>query len=198
MIVLRRAEEQLPCPGWEPRYAAKAVQLRDLLPWRDFVIETSWSPSVAAIEIKKSIDGPPPLSGGSDALFIGREDDGRFRFSRRISYRNSFLPMIVAVVEPSHHDGARVRVRMRLHLFVMVFVSVWIGGASLAAFMVAFIFISHGYPVGLLAAVLPLLGAAMVSIPFALEAPRAERLLRDVFARAPALPAPPETGEAYR
>jgi hypothetical protein len=166
---------------------------------RDFVIDTSWSPNVAAIELRKSIQGAPPLSGGEDALFSGRVANGRFRLTRkRTFYRSSFFPVIEAVVEPSWRDGARVRVRMRLHLFVMTVMCVWIAGATFGAIAAGTSMLSHGQPLGLVAVVFPLLGVGLVSIPFAIEATRAERTLREIFARAPPLPAPPETGVAYR
>jgi len=174
------------------------VQLRDLLPWRELIIDTSWSPSVAAIELRKSIQGPPPLSGGDDALFSGRVEGGRFHFSRRVAYKNSFLPVIQAVVEPSHHDGARVRIRMRLHAFVLVFVLAWTAIAAVFGVAVAISVVSRGRAMGLVGLLAPLFGVAIGSIPFALEARNAERLLRDVFARAPALPEAQKTGGAYR
>jgi hypothetical protein len=173
------------------------MRARELLPWRDFTIETSWPPSVAAIELQKLI-GERRFFGGGDMPFAGTRDGSVFRFSRRIAYRNSFLPMIVAVVEPSHHDGARVRVQMRLHVFVMLFMGIWMTGATLVSVMVGFATLSRGQPAGLLALAFPLAGAGMTTIPFAFEARTAEHLLREIYARAPALPAPPETGVAYR
>jgi hypothetical protein len=34
------------------------MRLRDLVPWRDFVIETSWSPDVTMVELAKRIGAP--------------------------------------------------------------------------------------------------------------------------------------------
>jgi hypothetical protein len=149
------------------------------------------------VELQKRI-GERRFFGGGDTPFAGTGDGSVFRFSRRIAYRNSFLPRIVAVIEPSHLDGARVRIQMRLHLFVMVFMAVWMTGATLASVVVGLATLSEGQLAGLLAFAFPLTGAAMATIPFALEARTAERLLREIYARAPALPAPPESGVAYR
>jgi len=69
------------------------MHVRDLLPWRELTIETSWSPDVAAAELADRI-GKPRFFGGGDTLFVGdRLNEREFRFSRRISYRNSFLPV---------------------------------------------------------------------------------------------------------
>jgi len=177
-------------------YDGAAMHARDLVPWRDFTIETSWSPTVAAVELQKRI-GERRFFGGGDTPFTGTVDGSVFRFSRRIAYRNSFLPMIVAVIEPSHHNGARIRVQMRLHVLVMVFMAVWMTGATLAG-LVGLTALARGQPAGLAALAFPLFGAALSTIPFALEARLAERLLREIYAQAPAPPAPPESGVAYR
>jgi hypothetical protein len=104
------------------------VRPSDLLPWRDFIIETSWSPEVADIELRKRIDG---LLGTGDGPFKGHSvGQCQYKFQKVISYRNSFLPVITASVEPGHREGARIRVRMRLHAFVALFMAVWMTGAT--------------------------------------------------------------------
>jgi hypothetical protein len=170
-----------------------------LIPWRAFDIGTSWSPAVAVIELKKSVDQHTLFfGGGGNAPFVGDvRGETKFLFRRRIAYRNSFLPIIRVVVEPSHHGGTRLRVTMRLHLFVTAFMAVWMtGGAVGAVGGLAAVF--AGQPAGLVALAFPLFGAGLVGIPFALEARRAESLLRSIYANAPALPEPPDTGQAYR
>jgi hypothetical protein len=87
------------------------MRLRDVLARRRFVIETSWTPGVAAVELRKRIEGPSML---------GRDDA----------------------------PGA--------------------------------------------------LATAVIRIRFACETRDAERALRAILASAPALPAPPDTGKAYR
>jgi hypothetical protein len=175
------------------------MQLRDFLPWRDLVIETSWPPNAAALEIRKRI-GQRRFFGGGDTPFVGKAIGEReFRFQRTISYRNSFLPMVHAVVEPSRDGGARVRIRMRLHLFVMAFMMVWMTGATLGGGAVGLVSLAHGQlRGGLIALAFPTFGVALVTIPFAMEARIAERLLRELFAVAPGLPPRPETAVSYR
>jgi hypothetical protein len=171
--------------------------MRDLLPWRDFVIETSWPPTVAAIEIKKRI-AAPRIFGGGDEPFVGKSlAEAEFRFSRAISYRNSFLPVIQAAVEPSHRDGARLRVRMRLSVPVMAFMGVWMTGATFGA-LVGLVSAARGGPPALIVLALPLFGVGLVAVPFSLEARKAEAMLRAIFAAAPGLSPPPGMGGPYR
>lgn len=170
----------------------------DLIPWRDFTVDTSWSPEVADIELRKRIGG---LLGTDGAAFKGRSvgpvGQRQYRFQRVISYRNSFLPVISASVEPGYREGARVRVRMRIHALVAVFMAFWMTGATLGGVFGGVAMLVHGQAAGLVALGLPIFGAGLITIPFALEARVAERLLREMYALAPALPRP-ESGEAYR
>jgi len=171
---------------------------RELLPWRSSTIETSWSPAVACVEIKKRFD-PPGSSVGGDAPFVGRaETETTFVLTRRIRQRNSFLPIIHAAVEPSHHGGARIRVRMRLHVLVIVFMSAWIGIATFGSLGAAIPALARGNFSGLTGLALPLVGVLVCCVPFAFEARKAERLLAEIFAPAPGNPAPVPTHEAYR
>jgi hypothetical protein len=82
------------------------MRLRELFPWRDFTIETSWSPDVSAGALGKHIDEPRLFSQGCApfvaSLFPRGSSGGReFHFRRNISGKNPSLPMILAVVEPS-------------------------------------------------------------------------------------------------
>ena len=173
------------------------MRARNLLPWRDFVIETSWPPNVAATEIKKRI-GKPRLFGRSDETFVGKStSEGEFRFSRAIRYKNSFLPIIHAAVEPSYRDGARVRVRMRLHGLVLAFMAIWMTAAASGA-LVGLVSLARGRPVGLVGVVFTVSVASFVAVTFSREADVAEALLRRIFAAAPALPSAPDTGAPYR
>jgi hypothetical protein len=176
------------------------MRARDLLPWRTFVVETKWPPSVAVIEIRKQVGTVRGLLGGGGdneyAPFVGTEDRGRFHISRRIGNERSVRPRLEVAVEPSHHDGSRVVVRVDPDAKMLLLVSFAVAvGLIVAGFAVA----ADGLGPQLLLA-LPIaaaLGAALV-VPSALEARESERLLREIFAAAPALPAPPETDDAYR
>jgi hypothetical protein len=166
------------------------VGARDFLPWRNFAIETSWSPEVAALELQKRI-GARGLGGAREpggAPFAGEAlGDMSFRFTRVIAYRNSFLPVIRATVRPSSAPGAhaRIHVTMRLHQFVMAFGFVWMSGALLGGLSAGLVAVRSGNLGGLVALGFPLFGAVLFTVPFAIEARIAERLLREVYAAAP-------------
>ena len=163
------------------------------------MIDTSWAPHVARIELRKNMDEPKLLSTPGEAPFIGKAiSDVELHFHRRIAYRNSFLPRIRATLEPSYHGGSRLRVRMQLHPLVLAFMGVWMTFATFGGLAIGIAALAHGQIAGLFALAFPVLGASICSIPFAIEARNAEGLLRDIFAPAPALPPPPRTDEPYR
>ncbi|AKU99194.1 hypothetical protein AKJ09_05858 [Labilithrix luteola] len=174
------------------------MQLRDLLPWRTFDITTCWSPEVAIVELKKRVDKGGMLFGGTGtAPFVGRvRGTSEFELRRRIRGQNAFLPNIRVVVEPWHRGGARLGVTMRLHAFVALFMAVWMTGATVGALAVLPAIIA-GNAALLPWLAFPLFGVGIVGISFALEASKAENLLRAIYVDAPALPVAPETGRAY-
>ncbi len=56
------------------------MRARDLLPWRDFTIETSWSPEVAALELGRRVGARSFFArahGSGDEPFVGEERDGK-------------------------------------------------------------------------------------------------------------------------
>jgi hypothetical protein len=174
------------------------VRLRELIPWRTFVVETRWPPEIAAVEVKRAIHQPTLFGSGGDAPFVGKvKSETEFVFRRRISYKNSFLPIVRAIVEPSRHGGARIRVRMRMHSFALCLILVWITGGAFAV-LAGLVALFEGQMAGLIGIAFPVVGLGLACTPFALEARVAERLLRAIYAAAPALPPPPETGQAYR
>jgi hypothetical protein len=48
------------------------MRLRELLPWRDFAIETSWSPDAAAGDLGQQIEKPRLLFFQGNAPFVTR------------------------------------------------------------------------------------------------------------------------------
>jgi hypothetical protein len=166
--------------------------MRELLPWRDLAIETSWPPSVAAIELQKRIE-PPRWLGGGESPFEGQPIAEReFRFRRRWS--NKLPLMIYALVEEGPRGGACVRVQMRLAGLSGVFFLVWTTMAALLGFAA----LIRGQLVGLFSPILIVGVGSAINVPFAIEAREAERTLREIFVAAPALPPAPKTGEPYR
>jgi hypothetical protein len=170
--------------------------LPDLFPRRDFVIETCWPPTVTAIEIRKRI-APPRGPSPCDEPFVGRAlSKTEFRFSRANSEQN-LLPVIEATVAPTHREGARVNVRMRLPDALRGLVALTMVIAALSPVTAV---VSGGRAgLSMLAPCLLAIGVCgMQHAAFKREARRTEAILRGIFAAAPALPPPHDTGEPYR
>jgi hypothetical protein len=161
-------------------------------PRREFVIETSWPPNVAAIEIRKRIASPYRPARG-DEPFIGRSiSEDEFRFSRGSS-RESPSPIVYVTVEPSLRDGSRVRVRIERD-FVTAITGLWVT----IGVLFGMIPLAHGQPAGLIAVALSALGARLVVVWFSRQARETEAQVRAIFAAAPGLPPPTDSGEPYR
>jgi hypothetical protein len=167
-----------------------APRWADLLPWRRFTIRTTVTVDDAVAEFGRSVGRARVLGGGAgdgSSPFAGQAAGNRFVFSRQIAYRNSFLPIIEAVVTPDGR-GARIEIQMRLHPFVLAFMTVWMAGATLGGLLGLVAAIFHGSPEGLLALLLPVFGGGMVAAAFTYEARRAEAMLRAMFPPAAELP----------
>ena len=130
--------------------------------------------------IKTPHAAPPlrqPTRGG--ASFQGSFNPPRFKVSRRIRYRNSFLP----VVHGSLRDGivgSEVHLFMHLHLLVLAFVIVWIGGVLFALSRSSFAWDRpHLIPLGM-----AVFGAAVTCGGFFPEAVKATRLFREAVGAA--------------
>jgi hypothetical protein len=132
------------------------------------------------VELTKMV-GQSSFFGGVDPVtpFVGAWVGDRFRFRPRVRHRNSFAPVIEAMIAPDPR-GARVHVTMRLSSFVLVFMGVWMTGATVGAIALLSAGLA-GFPPGLLGPLLPILGGYMTSAGFEAEARPAEALLRALF-----------------
>jgi hypothetical protein len=101
------------------------------------------------------------------AEFEGTVDGDRFRATRMIGYRNSFLPVIHGQVR-TRGSGSVITLTMRLHISVMIFMVIWLGGVgTIAASTSALI------PLGMF-----LVGIALPAVGFYPEAFKARDILR--------------------
>lgn len=151
----------------------RRFSLRDVIPWRSYVIETSLWP----FEVRELF-----RSLLAEQLVLGAEKHDGFKFSRRIQYRNSFLPVVQVTIEPAS-DRTLVRVRMRLMLPVAAFMAVWMF-MTLGAAVVGLVGVLRGELGAAVALGFPLFGAGLCTAGFATEARKMDKLLYGV------LPAP--------
>jgi hypothetical protein len=96
-------------------------------------------------------------------------------------------------VEPSLRDGSRVRVRIERD-FVTAITGLWVT----IGVLFGMIPLAHGQPAGLIAVALSALGARLVVVWFSRQARETEAQVRAIFAAAPGLPPPTDSGEPYR
>jgi len=134
--------------------------------------------------------------------FVGHVDDERFRITRRIAYRNSFLPIVSGKVDATP-TGAHVRVSMKPHTFMIVFAAVWVAALTPVTVAIVAHLISHGFsPVVLILIAFLAASYGLVAGSFKLEARRARIRLIEVLqaVEMPASPARywPEGGLAIR
>jgi hypothetical protein len=172
---------------------AKSPRRSDDVFQRDFVIETRWPPTVAAIEIQKRMAAPATPRQGDEPFLGGSLSKTEFRFSRASSGRNNLLPVIDAAVLDSDRNGARVEVRVRLNGTLLVMI-----GFTIAVAMVGAVAAGVSGLWWLAACPLLIAGCKAYHAAFKREARQAEAILREIFARAPALPPPYDTEEPYR
>jgi len=108
----------------------------NLLPFDSFCIITLLKPGEVESQLQSEVT--PGFSfktmlNGVDysKYFTGVAENGKFKITRIIRNRNSFLPVIIGHTE-DWLNGSRVYVKMRLHLFVAVFMCSWLSGACIA------------------------------------------------------------------
>ncbi len=77
------------------------------------------------------------FSLGQHKPYQGEVSPNRFKISRVIYYRNSFLPIIKGELK-ADLGGTRLDIKMSLHPFVIVFMAIWFGGVGLGAMATIF------------------------------------------------------------
>ena len=155
------------------------------LPWLAFKLHSP----LCLIDARRALVSHVDERGGwsifwtrpADRLqFRGKVKDDHFEIVRIISYRNSFIPLVVGHLSEDS-NGTTVEIRMRMYLFTSIFMVVWMVGASVGAIVFFTLAVVRGESIGLLTPLLPVSGVMMVGVGFGSEAVKAERLLREIF-----------------
>ncbi len=175
-----------------------AMRLAELIPWRSFTIETTWPADVAVVEIQKRLRTPTPFGDGGPPFAGGKMTARELKFTLQSSFNNPARPAVIATIDEAHRGGSRIHVRMRLDVLVALFMTAWMALSTIIALAVSVAAFRDGTWLALLAWAFPILGAAVFCGMFASGARTSERLIREIFSRAPALHEAPDTGEAYR
>jgi hypothetical protein len=150
-----------------------------LLPYRKLELHSPLATSDVVRVIAAAVEPRRWLrSGARGCPFEGTVSSAGFEIQRIISYRNSFLPQIRGTISAAP-TGSSIAVTMQLHVAVVVFISVWLGAVFLASLFSLTVLLSGDAS---LAALIPLamllFGTLVTSGAFAIEASKAEQLLR--------------------
>lgn len=106
-----------------------------LIPYYRFQIDTPFSPAELAQRIKTVTGEKHWFDFSPSHEFTGQVNEHEFEITKNISYRNSFLPIIVGHIEQTA-SGSTAFILMRLHVFVMCFMLVWLSGVSMGCLLV--------------------------------------------------------------
>ena len=107
----------------------------NLVPYESYYLTTT----LPRIEIvKRLMENTAPKSPlffdwkkRSNKLYEGFVTDRSFRITRRIAYRNSFLPIISGKII-AYNSSIRVYIKMRMYLAVYIFMIFWLGFVATA------------------------------------------------------------------
>lgn len=147
---------------------------------RDTLLIESPLAAADALARLREATGPRKLFrfGRVDYALEGEVEADRVEIQRVIYYRNSFLPRIRAVVEPTPR-GSRLRGTLSLHPLVIAFMIVWFG-ALLAAPIAILLTAPRDQPRTLFMLIPPaflLVAWLLIAGVFSYEADRARKLL---------------------
>lgn len=149
------------------------------IPYQTVTLESPLPPDEFAKRLALLVEPPKMLRWPWDpsaCSFEGRIEGRRFKVRRLIKFqRNSFLPIIVGDIAPSH-QGSTVRLVLRLHRFVAAFMVLWIGGVLFGGTSTV---VNRGVagPEVLFFLGFAALGYLICVVPFRIEVKRALRLL---------------------
>ncbi len=158
-----------------------------LFPREIYVVRSSLSQKEALSRLSDRIERK--LNFGtysSRKIFIGNVEGNRFKISRIISGKNSFLPIIDGVIE-AKNNGSVIEMIMRVNAFVLIFMAVWFTGVLLGCVGVGVSIIknmAHGLQISEIQAVpfvMLVFGVGLFTIPFWLEVKFAKNELNKIF-----------------
>ena len=159
-----------------------------LLPYQNIVYNTRLTREELLIRLKESVEPKRGLSFNAikkqknRKAYEGQLDQDGFKIQRVIQYRNSFLPQITGNFQRGR-TGNEVHVKLRLNLFVLIFISLWMGGVTVACLSTVFISNTAGglgyfalIPFGML-----LFGYLLTTLAFSYEAKKSKKDLLKIF-----------------
>jgi hypothetical protein len=167
------------------------VLARLRLPYRRFEIVSTLSREAAAARINGIVEPHSPLIATfvrTNKLFAGDLSSDRFKIKRIVNYRDTMVPVIEGVFEPSP-SGSRIRITMRLAHWVAAFFVLWCGGTTIMFLLSALGLLPSSHPTSSLSWLFPLAFVYVMSaIGFNSEADKARGLLEEALRATPSGP----------
>jgi len=144
------------------------------LPFEKYIFETSLSPEEVFKRISENIEPERTfrfqmLGNNYNKPYEGKIEGRNFRLKRLISYRNSFLPVLIGTVEPTLNT-TYIKFRMRLIHFVLGFMILWMTIIFIVTISMLLMGLSNGFkPPMLIPAVMLAFGYLLTTLAFKYE-----------------------------
>lgn len=110
--------------------------------------------------------------------FNGKILENSFKIQRNISYRNSFLPVIIGKIE-ENDSGVKVSIKMRMNLFIKGFMTFWFTFVILFCLMVPFL--HFDMPFCFIPYIMLVFGIVIVVLPNRIETRKAKEKLEELL-----------------
>lgn len=111
-------------------------------------------------------------------FFNGKILENSFKIQRNISYRNSFLPVIIGNIEEKD-SGAKVSIKMRMNLFIKGFMTFWFSFVILFCLMVPFL--HFDMPFCFIPYIMLVFGIVLAVLPNRIETRKAKEKLEELL-----------------
>ena len=145
----------------------------------EYIIKTSKSKSeIIQILENNTSEKRSVFYRNYDEFFNGNISEDSFKIQRNISYRNSFLPVIIGTIKETD-NGSEISMKMRLSLFVTGFMIFWFSFVIIFCLMMPFI--KFDFPISLVPYLMLVFGILLVIIPNKIETKIAKEKLEELL-----------------
>ena len=145
----------------------------------EYIIKTSKSKSeIIQILENNTSEKRSVFYRNYDEFFNGNISEDSFKIQRNISYRNSFLPVIIGTIKETD-NGSEISMKMRLSLFVTGFMIFWFSFVIIFCLMMPFI--KFDFPICLVPYLMLVFGILLVIIPNKIETKIAKEKLEELL-----------------
>lgn len=156
-----------------------------LIPFDRVTLVVPASAEVTRERLQASVGKPTwnAFKRDSHSPFLGKVGPDHFKIARNITYRNSFMPVMVGSIVQEGSNTV-IRVRLRLVTFILIFTCIWITMATFGALAITQRSFANADPerwAGLLIWGFPGAGYALCMGGFLYERKRSIKALKDLL-----------------